>query len=56
MNFQLGSAEEWIEDKFAGKLGDMLIRCNNVLHVREVAAVALAAAGGGGGGSGGDMA
>ena len=36
MNIQLGSAEEWIEDKFAGKLGDLLIRCNNVLHLREV--------------------
>jgi len=47
MNFQLSSAEEWIEDKFAGKLGDMLIRCNNVLHLREVAASAL-----GGGGEG----
>ncbi len=43
MNFQLGGAEEWIEDKFAGKLGDMLIRCNNVLHLREVAAVAVGA-------------
>jgi hypothetical protein len=53
MNFQLGAAEEWIEDKFAGKLGDMLIRCNNVLHLREVAAVALAAGSGGGGGGGG---
>ncbi len=45
MNFQLGAAEEWIEDKFAGKLGDMLIRCNNVLHLREVSA----------GAGGGDM-
>jgi small nuclear ribonucleoprotein F len=46
MNFQLSSAEEWIDDKCAGKLGDMLIRCNNVLHLREVSALM----GGGGGG------
>jgi len=37
MNIQLGSAEEWIDDKLAGKLGDLLIRCNNVLHLRELA-------------------
>lgn len=55
MNFQLGAAEEWIEDKFAGKLGDMLIRCNNVLHLREVAAVALAGGSGGAAGGGAEM-
>jgi small nuclear ribonucleoprotein F len=36
MNFQLGSAEEWIDGNLAGKLGDILIRCNNVLYVAEV--------------------
>ena len=42
MNIQLGSAEEWIDDKLAGKLGDLLIRCNNVLHLREMAGVVAA--------------
>lgn len=46
MNIQLGSAEEWIEDKFAGKLGDLLIRCNNVLHLREVSIGGLEGGGG----------
>ncbi len=49
MNFQLGGAEEWVDGALAGRLGDLLIRCNNVLYVREIAA------GGGGGGGGGDM-
>ena len=47
MNFQLGGTEEWVEGALAGKLGDVLIRCNNVLHVREVSV--------GPGGSGGGM-
>lgn len=34
MNLQLTQAEEWINGKMAGKLGDVLIRCNNVLYVR----------------------
>ena len=34
MNLQLASTEEWINDKFAGNLGEVLIRCNNVLYVR----------------------
>jgi small nuclear ribonucleoprotein F len=36
MNLQLASAEEWIEGKFAGNLGEVLIRCNNVLYIRGV--------------------
>ena len=36
MNIQLSSAEEYISDKLQGTLGDVLIRCNNVLYVRAV--------------------
>lgn len=34
MNLQLASTEEWINEKFAGNLGEVLIRCNNVLYIR----------------------
>lgn len=34
MNLQLASTEEWIADKLAGNLGEVLIRCNNVLYIR----------------------
>jgi len=36
MNLQLASTEEWIDSKFAENLGEVLIRCNNVLYVRGV--------------------
>jgi small nuclear ribonucleoprotein F len=36
MNLQLASTEEWIDAKFAGNLGEVLIRCNNVLYIRAV--------------------
>ena len=35
MNFQLSSAEEWIDGALSGKLGDILIRCNNVTYISE---------------------
>jgi len=35
MNFQLSGAEEYIDDKMTGQLGQILIRCNNVLWVSE---------------------
>jgi len=35
MNVQLANAEEFIDDKLAGFLGEILIRCNNILYVRE---------------------
>lgn len=35
MNLQLASSEEWIGGKFAGNLGEILIRCNNVLYIRQ---------------------
>jgi small nuclear ribonucleoprotein F len=36
MNLQIASAEEWIDDKFVANLGEILIRCNNVLYIRGV--------------------
>lgn len=34
MNLQLEGTEEWIDGALAGNLGEVLIRCNNVLFVR----------------------
>jgi small nuclear ribonucleoprotein (snRNP)-like protein len=31
----LSGTEEFIEEESAGQLGDIIIRCNNVLHLRE---------------------
>lgn len=36
MNLQLASTEEWVNGKFQGNLGEVLIRCNNVLYIRGV--------------------
>ena len=33
MNLQLTDTEEFLDGKFAGRLGEVLIRCNNVLYV-----------------------
>jgi small nuclear ribonucleoprotein F len=33
MNIQLTSCEEYIDGQFAGYLGEVLIRCNNVLYI-----------------------
>ena len=33
---QLASTEEWIDGNFSGQLGEVLIRCNNVLYIRGV--------------------
>lgn len=35
MNLQLNNAEEYINGECAGSLGEILIRCNNVLYLRE---------------------
>ena len=35
MNLQLVNTEEFINGEFAGVLGEILIRCNNVLYIRE---------------------
>ncbi|KAK3997054.1 hypothetical protein QBC44DRAFT_364803 [Cladorrhinum sp. PSN332] len=34
MNIQLSNTEEYIDRKLTGALGQVLIRCNNVLYVR----------------------
>ncbi len=37
MNLQLENTEEFIDGQFAGKLGEVLIRCNNVLYIKAAA-------------------
>jgi small nuclear ribonucleoprotein F len=34
LNLQLSGTEEYIDDKLTGELGQVLIRCNNVLWIR----------------------
>ncbi|XP_077234342.1 small nuclear ribonucleoprotein family protein [Tasmannia lanceolata] len=36
MNLQLANTEEYIEGQHQGNLGEILIRCNNVLYLRGV--------------------
>ncbi|KAK4337105.1 hypothetical protein RND71_043423 [Anisodus tanguticus] len=36
MNLQLANTEEYIDGNCTGNLGEVLIRCNNVLYVRGV--------------------
>jgi len=36
MNFLLSDTEEWIDGVLVGKLGEVLIRCNNVLYIRGI--------------------
>ncbi|TID21385.1 small nuclear ribonucleoprotein F [Venturia nashicola] len=33
MNIQMRGADEWIDGKSTGNLGEVLIRCNNVLWI-----------------------
>ncbi len=35
MNLQVANAQEWVQGELAGHLGEILIRCNNVLYIRE---------------------
>jgi small nuclear ribonucleoprotein F len=35
MNLQLANTQEWLQGELAGNLGEVLIRCNNVLYIRE---------------------
>lgn len=35
MNIHLINSEEWIKGNFRGVLGEILLRCNNVLYIRE---------------------
>jgi small nuclear ribonucleoprotein F len=32
---QLANTEEFVDGELAGNLGEVLIRCNNVMYVRE---------------------
>jgi len=55
MNLQLAATEEWIGGRCAGNLGEVLIRCNNVLYIRglrqdeqQLGSAATSAAAGGG--------
>jgi len=34
MNLQLASTEEYVDGQLTGNLGEVLIRCNNVLYLR----------------------
>ena len=36
MNLQLTGTEEFIDGQFAGFLGEVLVRCNNVLYIQAV--------------------
>ncbi|XP_048039270.1 LOW QUALITY PROTEIN: small nuclear ribonucleoprotein F [Megalobrama amblycephala] len=36
MNMQLANTEEYVDGALAGHLGEVLIRCNNVLYIRGV--------------------
>merc|ERR1712011_51477 len=36
MNLQLAKTEEYIDGNCTGSLGEVLVRCNNVLYVRGV--------------------
>ena len=44
MNLQLADCEEYVDGAFAGNLGEVLIRCNNVLYIRAAPAAAAPAA------------
>lgn len=35
MNIQLSDTKEYINRKFTGALGQVLIRCNNVLYIKK---------------------
>jgi small nuclear ribonucleoprotein F len=35
MNMQLAQSEEFIDGSCTGSLGEILIRCNNVLYIKE---------------------
>lgn len=36
MNLQLANTEEYVEGNNTGTLGEVLVRCNNVLYIRGV--------------------
>lgn len=43
MNLLLDGTEEFIDDQFAGFLGQVLIRCNNVLYIKAAESAETAA-------------
>jgi small nuclear ribonucleoprotein F len=36
MNLQLANTEEFVDGASTGALGEVLIRCNNVLYIRRI--------------------
>ncbi|KAJ3146855.1 hypothetical protein HDU86_008351 [Geranomyces michiganensis] len=36
MNLQLASTEEYIDGVSTGALGEVLVRCNNILYIRKL--------------------
>lgn len=36
MNLQLANTEEFVDGSSTGALGEVLIRCNNVLYIRGI--------------------
>ena len=34
MNVQLANTEEFVDGQFNGNIGEVLIRCNNILYIR----------------------
>jgi len=39
MNLQLHNTEEWVDGEMRGNIGESLVRCNNVLYVRDAEGV-----------------
>jgi small nuclear ribonucleoprotein F len=35
MNLQLAGTDEYVNGEFKGNLGQVLIRCNNILYIKE---------------------
>ena len=35
MNLQLANTEEYIDGSLTGNLGEVLVRCNNILYIRS---------------------
>ena len=46
MNLQLAETEEYVDGTYTGNIGEVLIRCNNVMYIRGAGADDAAAGGG----------
>mmetsp|Transcript_26633 Transcript_26633/g.35602 ORF Transcript_26633/g.35602 Transcript_26633/m.35602 type:complete len:108 (+) Transcript_26633:109-432(+) len=55
MNLHLDRTEEFVDGEFAGFLGEVLIRCNNVLYIKAAANAEEAEGENGGDATGGDV-